>query len=152
MSASSSSDEQESETELPKKVRVKKPIPASAKLTKIKNIKNRPERTESVVTAVEPENNSVPMIGEKEVKLEVVETPRPITPSPLETSPKTPPPPPAPPLPPPPPPSLTQDTHSSFFTLLREVLTNNDFPATLKQTTDAVVVWSSSPISPLNEW
>ena len=145
-SASSSSDEQESEAELPKKVvRTKKPISTTTKLAKVKNVKNRPERTESVLTAVESES----VFGETEVKQEAVETPRPMTPSPLEISPKTPPP---PPLPPPPPPSLTQDTHSSFFTLLREVLINNDCPANLKQTTDAVVVWSSSPISPLNEW
>ena len=79
-----------------------------------------------MLTAVESES----VFGETEVKQEAVETPRPMTPSPLEISPKTPPP---PPLPPPPPPSLTQDTHSSFFTLLREVLINNDCPANLKQ-------------------
>ena len=150
VSASSSSEEQESEADTPKKVRVKKSIPV-AKPTKLKNVKTRPERTESVMTVIEPrESNSMAMIGECEVKQEPVESFRPMTPSPLEPCPT--PPPPAPPLPPPPPPSLTQDTHSSFFTLLREVLINNEVPATLKQTTDSVVIWSSSPISPLNEW
>jgi hypothetical protein len=152
VSASSSSEEQESETDTPKKVRAKKSIPVPvSKPTKTKNVKNRPERTESVLTVVEPgESNSMSMISESEVKQEPVETSRPMTPSPLESCPTPPPPP--PPIPPPPPPSLTQDTHSSFFTLLREVLINNEVPATLKQTTDSVVIWSSSPISPLNEW
>lgn len=152
VSASSTSEEQDSEADTPKKVKVKKPVSGPvAKPTKTKNTKSRPDRTESVSATYEQgEGSSMMMISESEVKQEAAETPRPITPPPIEKCPTPPPPP--PPLPPPPPPSLTQDTHSSFFTLLREVLINNELPATLKQTTDSVVVWSSSPISPLNEW
>ncbi|KAI9563200.1 hypothetical protein GHT06_010658 [Daphnia sinensis] len=152
VSASSSSDEQDSEPDTPKKVKVKKPVSGSAtKPTKTKNPKSRPDRTESVSATFEQgERSTTTIISEAEVKQEATETPRPITPPPIEKCPTPPPPP--PPLPPPPPPSLTQDTHSSFFTLLREVLINNELPATLKQTTDSVVVWSTSPISPLNEW
>merc|ERR1740128_41126 len=49
-------------------------------------------------------------------------------------------------------PCLTQDTHPSFFTLLREILVSKDSSFTQKQIVDALVTWSSSPISPLNEW
>jgi len=51
-----------------------------------------------------------------------------------------------------PPPCLTQDTHPSFFALLREILISNDGFFTQKQIIDALVNWSTSPISPLNEW
>lgn len=151
MSASSSSQEQESEADVPKKVKLKKPISGSVvKQARSKNAKSRTDRTESISAIfVSGEGSGMMMLSESEVKQEAAETPRPITPPLLEKCP-TPPPPPSP-LPPPPP-SLTQDTHSSFFTLLREVLINNELPATLKQTTDSVVLWSSSPISPLNEW
>lgn len=50
------------------------------------------------------------------------------------------------------PPCLTQDTHPSFFALLREILISNDGSFTQKQIVDALVSWSTSPISPLNEW
>ena len=155
VSASSSSDEQESEPELSKKMKNKKSITPSTKPNKSTTIKpSRPERPESALTPTElaAESSTVPNVEEPAIKQEIVETLRPLTPSPTDAPPSSPPPPPPPPLPPPPPPCLTQDTHTCFFTLLREVLTNNDCPASLKQTSDAVVVWSTSPISPLNEW
>lgn len=138
---------------------MKKAHSASTKLAKVKAAKNRLDRGESTAAMAEMvESNNMSTI-EGEVKREPAEAPRASTPSPLEMGaspiPSTPPrlAQPGPPSPPaPPPPSLTQDTHSSFFSLLREVLLNNDNPTTLKHLSDAFIVWSSSPISPLNEW
>ena len=53
---------------------------------------------------------------------------------------------------PPPPPSLTQDTHPSFFSLLREIVTASDGALSEKQLIGALTAWNSSPIAALNEW
>ena len=152
MSASSSSDDFESEVETPKKVKTKK---APAPVAKVqKKTKSRPEPP----SVAEPsEHEKAPVLRETDVKTEPTAPSRPCSPPPKMPSPRPPPSPapaaPAPPPPPPPPPPcLTQDTHSSFFALLREVSINNDGPLSVKQFVDSIVVWSSSPITPLNEW
>ena len=161
ISASSSSDEAESDLEPRKKVRVKKMRTTPSRPLKNKVLKPRPPdhgldatslTIESVVAEPtnskdlnEPRTVSAPHPILIEVKKERLELPT------IPMVAKPPPPPPPPPLPPPPPPSLTQDTHSSFFHLLRQILRCNSSQM-LKEVTDALILWNNSPISPLNEW
>ena len=51
-----------------------------------------------------------------------------------------------------PPVCLTQDTHSSFFALLREILLSAEGSSNQKHLLEALTMWNSSPITPLNEW
>ena len=164
-SASSSSDEMDSLQPLPKKARVKRSTPLKpprSKSAKARAADQQPgasaPSTETPELATPPA--SVPATsGETTTAVKTESSPnvhdersRALGPPFADIKPDLKaPPPPSPP--PPPPPSLTEDTHLSFFHLIRQILLNNGGPSsTLKQVVDAVLLWNSSPISPLNEW
>lgn len=127
VSDSSSSDEMESEVESVKKTKAKR-APTSngqaAKPVKTKVAKSVSRSVEAVVSDLSADVKSIEMACV--IKQEPDE-----------------------PLPPA---SLTQDTHSSFFSLMREMMFNTDGPLTLNQYVEAMTQWNNSPISPLNEW
>lgn len=177
VSGSSSSDEAESDSEIAKKIRPKKIRTTPVKPTKSKALKIHPsdylaqENVSDHLDAVatdDASNNPGPSVTPPPVatiaapvemsKPDRMGSPAPVPlqpPPPRPPSPPPPLPPPQPPPSPPPPPSLTQDTHSSFFHLLRQILltaSTDALPWTVKEITEALVIWSSSPISPLNEW
>lgn len=48
---------------------------------------------------------------------------------------------------------LMQETHASFFSLLRDIICSTpDHRMSLAQLEDRVKAWAESPISPLNDW
>lgn len=131
-SASSSSDESVQVQPMPKKAVRTKKTTTTPKPPRVKATKNRPDRFETGEMVAESSPSILlPSSRSPEVKKERIETV---------------------PILPPPPPSLNQETYPSFFSLVREILLNSDNPTTCKQLVDCVVVWTNSPISPLNEW
>lgn len=48
---------------------------------------------------------------------------------------------------------LMQETHASFFSLLRDAFTSKgEFRMSTGEIKDAITQWQGNPISPLNDW